>query len=158
MLPARFDWRSFNLRVMVDLHVPFDYLIVLRKSITVLFNQTKLLTSLFKKSIASKSAFVGQNNTTSKFLRLSKVWSILQHGSVDRVQNKEYSILYAFFYFFKFFDVFHYKICVFIISTSFFDRISNFRNRILTNQKQVLLVRNCQWNCTVKTVTSLSKI
>ena len=31
--------------------------------------------------------------------------------------------------------VFHHKICVFIIFISFFDEVSNFRNRILTNQK-----------------------
>ena len=29
------------------------------------------------------------------------------------------------------------------------DEVSNFCNRILTNQKQELVVRNCQWNCMI---------
>ena len=48
------------------------------------------------------------------------------------------------------FFVFLYKICVFIIFISFFfffDEVSNFRNRILTNQKRELVVSNCQLNC-----------
>ena len=40
--------------------------------------------------------------------------------------------------------VFHHKICVFIIFISFSDKVSNFRNRILTNQKRELVVPNCQ--------------
>ena len=32
-------------------------------------------------------------------------------------------------------------------SFHFFDEVSNFRNRILTNQKRELMVSNCQWNC-----------
>ena len=28
----------------------------------------------------------------------------------------------------------------------FFDEVSNFRNRILTNQKPEYVIRNCQWN------------
>ena len=65
------------------------------------------------------------------FLRLSKVW-ILNPG-------------FAFFFFFFFF--FRYKICVFITFISFVDIVSNFRIRILTNQKHELLVSNWQWNC-----------
>ena len=50
---------------------------------------------------------------------------------------------YAFPYFVV---VFHWKICIFIIFIFFFyDKVSNFRNRILTNQKLELLKRNCQW-------------
>ena len=52
------------------------------------------------------------------------------------------------------FFIFHYKICVFIIFISFFlsfffffDEVSNFRNRILTNQKRELVVSNCQLKC-----------
>ena len=37
--------------------------------------------------------------------------------------------------FLTFFVVFNHKICVFIIFSSFFDEVSNFRNRILTYQK-----------------------
>ena len=46
--------------------------------------------------------------------------------------------------------VFHHKIFVFIIFISFFDEISNFPNRVLTDQKNELLVSNCQWNCMKK--------
>ena len=42
--------------------------------------------------------------------------------------------------------IFHQKICVFIIIISFFDVVSNFCNRILTNQKPELVIGNCQWN------------
>ena len=35
----------------------------------------------------------------------------------------------------------------FIIFISIFDEVSNFLNRILTNQKQEFVIRNCQWNC-----------
>ena len=47
----------------------------------------------------------------------------------------------------QFFVVFHQKICVFIIFISFSDKVSNFRNKILTNLKPELMIRNCQWNC-----------
>ena len=59
---------------------------------------------------------------------------------------------FFFFFFFKdfflafFFFFFYQKICVFIIFI-FLDEVSNFRNRILTNQKRGLVVSNCQWNC-----------
>ena len=43
--------------------------------------------------------------------------------------------------------VFHHKICVSIIFNSFLDEASNFRYRILTNQKQKFVVENCQWKC-----------
>ena len=36
---------------------------------------------------------------------------------------------------------------VFIILISFFDEVSNVRNRILTNQIRELVVSNCQRNC-----------
>ena len=39
--------------------------------------------------------------------------------------------------------VFH---CFFIIFFSFFWWSTNFRNRILTNQKPELVIRNCQWD------------
>ena len=39
------------------------------------------------------------------------------------------------------------KIVFFIIFTSFFDKVWNFCNRILTNQNWELVIRNCQWNC-----------
>ena len=54
-------------------------------------------------------------------------------------------LLNAFMCFFCF--VFHNQICVYIILVYFFDEVSNFCNRILTNQKRELVVSNCQWNC-----------
>ena len=73
------------------------------------------------------------------FLRLSKVWSILHHGSVWHVHKKMF--LNAFIYFSDIFLLFfHHKICVFVIFISFFDKVSNFRNSILTNQKRELVV------------------
>ena len=86
------------------------------------------------------NVFVRQNDTNSIFLRLSKVWSMLHHRSVGRVRNREC-------FFGIFFVLFHHKICVFIILISYFDKVSNFRKRISTNQKQELVVQNCQWNC-----------
>ena len=39
---------------------------------------------------------------------------------------------------------FHHKICVSIIFNSFLDEASNFRYRILTNQKQKFVIKNCE--------------
>ena len=41
------------------------------------------------------------------------------------------------------FVVLHQKMCVFIIFISFSDEVSNFCNKILTNQKPELGIRNC---------------
>ena len=77
------------------------------------------------------------------FLRLSKVWSMLHHGSVGRVQikNATLSVLSS--------DIF-YAFCsyflVFIMNISFFDEVANFQNRILTSQKQKLVIRIFQSN------------
>ena len=43
--------------------------------------------------------------------------------------------------------LFFIKECVFVIFISFFDEVSNFRNRILFNQKLELAKINLQWNC-----------
>ena len=56
-------------------------------------------------------------------------------------------LLYVYIYFFDIFCYFHHKICVFIIFISFLDKVTNFRNRILTSQKRELMVSNCQRNC-----------
>ena len=61
-----------------------------------------------------------------------------------RVKNATICLHILFWYFFV---VFHHKICVFIIFISFFDKVSNFCNRILTNQKRELVVSNCRRNC-----------
>ena len=86
------------------------------------------------------------------FLRLSEVWSMLHHGSVGRVQIKNATlsvmssyIFYAFF--FLLFFSFHHEICVFIIFISFFDEVASFQNRMLTNQKQKLVIRIFQSSC-----------
>ena len=74
------------------------------------------------------------------FLHLSYVWSIFYHGLVGRVHKKYYlMLLYTFS---AFFVVFHHKICVLIIFIYFFDEVSNFRNRMLNNQKREMVVSN----------------
>lgn len=55
----------------------------------------------------------------------------------------------SFFFFFFFVVVivvvvFHPKTCVFIISNSFCDEVSDFRSRVLTNGKPELVIRNYQ--------------
>ena len=86
--------------------------------------------------------FIWQNDTN--IFSLSP-WN-LEHESVWLVHKK--MLFNTFMYFFGiFFFVFHHKICVFIIFISFSDKVSNFRNRILTNQKRELVVSNCQLNC-----------
>ena len=80
------------------------------------------------------------------FLGISKVSSMLHHGSVGRVHSKECYFLFA-YTFLAFFYRFLSKILCFIIFTSFFDEVSNFRYRTLTNQKPELVIINCQWNC-----------
>ena len=45
---------------------------------------------------------------------------------------------------------FHHKICVFTIFISFSEKVPNFHNRILTNQKRELVISNCQRNYMVK--------
>ena len=77
-----------------------------------------------------------QNDAVSVFLCLFKVWSMLQHRPNELVRIKNA--------FLAFFVLFHHKICVFIIFISFFDEVSNFHNRLPTNQKQEMVVQNCQ--------------
>ena len=78
------------------------------------------------------------------FLRICKVWSMLHQGQWNEFRIKK-AILCLYILFSLFFSFF-IKNCVFIISISFLDEVSNFRNRILTNQKPKLVMRNCQWN------------
>ena len=80
------------------------------------------------------------------FFRTCKVWSMLHHGSVGRVQNKEWQFIFA-YSLLAFFYVFHQKMYAFIIFISFFDEVSKFRNRKLTNHKQDLVIRNYQCQC-----------
>ena len=57
-------------------------------------------------------------------------------------------ILYVYIYFCDTFLLFFVKKkCVFIIFTFFFDKVSSFRNKILTSLKPELIIKKCQWNC-----------
>ena len=60
-----------------------------------------------------------------------------------RVKNASLSLNVLFWHFLIFFI----KKLAFIIFISLSDKESNFCNRILTNQKPDLAIRNCQWNC-----------
>ena len=91
--------------------------------------------------------------TAYHLFRISKDWSMLHHRSLGRVQIKQCnsrftSIFLASFCCFsskKLFSSFsfHFSIYLFI----FLDEVSNFHNRILTNQKPELVIRHCQCNC-----------
>ena len=72
---------------------------------------------------------------------ICKVWSMFYYRSVWRVTYN----------FLTFFCCFSKKKCVFIIFF-FFDKVWNFHNRILTNQKPELVVRSSQWNYMLVTV------
>ena len=63
--------------------------------------------------------------------------------------SEQTMLLYVYIYFFGIFCCFHQKKLCFVICIifiSFFDEVSNFRNRILTNQKPELTIRNCPCN------------
>ena len=65
---------------------------------------------------------------------------MLYHGSVRRFHSK---VCYF---------IFTYTLLAFLVVFSFkkiclFDEVSNFQNRILTNQKPEYEIRNYQWNC-----------
>ena len=82
------------------------------------------------------------------FFRISKVWSMLHHGSVGRVQRKQCNSLFTYTVLVFFFVVFHQKISVDIaLPFIFFDKVSNFCNRILTNRKQELVIGIFWWSC-----------
>ena len=66
------------------------------------------------------------------------------------VQSKE-----CYFSLYIAFVAFH-QICVFIIIISFFDEVSNFCSRTLTNQKPELVIRNCQWYFMLSLTTQLT--
>ena len=79
------------------------------------------------------------------FLHIPKIWSMLHHVSVGRIQNKECCFMFT-HTFWRFFVIFQ-NICAFIIFISFFWWSIIFSNRILTSPKQELMIRSCQWNC-----------
>ena len=63
------------------------------------------------------------------FLRISKVCSMLHHGSLGRAQNKQCCSVLT-YSFLAFLFCFSSKSCAFIVFVSFFDEISNLRNKI----------------------------
>ena len=75
------------------------------------------------------SVFLWQNNTTLYFSVSLKLAALCMTGQWSGFTIKR--LIYVFIYFFwHYFVVFYHKICVFIIFISFFDEVSNFRNRI----------------------------
>ena len=98
----------------------------------------------------TSSVFVWQNDTTSYFsmslsLKFGACYITAQWG---RVQGGNTTLCFHLLCrHFVVVVVFHHKICVSIIFNSFLDKASNFCYRILTNQKQKFVVKNCQWKC-----------
>ena len=81
------------------------------------------------------------------FLHISKVSSMLyHHGSVGQVHSKECYFIFT-CTFLTFFCCFSSKNLCSYQFHFFFDEVSNFGSRILTNQKPEQVIKNCQWNC-----------
>ena len=68
-------------------------------------------------------------------------------GQWEQVQSKECHFLFTYTFLAFFIFLVSSKILYFFHFHSFFDEVSNFWNRILTNQKPEVVIRNCQWNC-----------
>ena len=73
-----------------------------------------------------------------------KSLSMLHHMSLGQLNNSKECYFMFPDTFLAFFNVFHQKFFVFIIFISFFDEVWNFHNRILTNRKPEMVIRNCQ--------------
>ena len=69
-------------------------------------------------------------------------------GQWGRGRSKQCNSLFT-YTFLGFFVVFINKF-VFLSFSFFFDEVSNFHKRILTNQKTELAIRNCQWDCMLR--------
>ena len=76
---------------------------------------------------------------------------MLHYGSMGQVQSKECNSKCAYTLLGIVFLLFVKKLC-FIIFISLFDKVSNLRNKVLTNQKPKLLIKNCQWNCLLQQI------
>ena len=85
-----------------------------------------------------ETAFMSREKLRERFTLILRVCS-----------STEFKIKTLFYVFINFFWHFllSFIIKIVIILIPFFDEVSNFRNRTLTNQKQELVVQNCQWNC-----------
>ena len=130
-----------------------SYVRVWSKSQYLFFNQRNLILycrqfSAFVFSLNNKGVFVWLNdaNIFSPSIKVGTYYITGQRGEV-----KCYLILLC--NFLAFFVVFYYKISVFIILISFFAKLSNFRNRILNNQKHELVVSNSQWSCMTRSAS-----
>ena len=74
------------------------------------------------------------------FFRISKVWNMLHHGSVDEFRVKNASLcLHTLL---TFFIAIHQKICVFIIFISFFDEVSTEFPQQNINQSEIGIGEN----------------
>ena len=82
------------------------------------------------------------------FPRISKVWSMFHHGSLGQVLSKEYYFVFTYNFLTFFLFCFSSKV-FFLIFISFLDKVSNFRNRILTNQKPELVIWNYHPQCMI---------
>ena len=85
------------------------------------------------------------------FLRISKVWSMLHHMSVGRVQNKKcyFMFTYTFLLLLLLFYIKKFVFLSFSFFFFFFFLMEYQIFRILTKQKLEMVIRNCQWNCTL---------
>ena len=98
-----------------------------------------------------------QNNDKITYLQFSvSVKCGAFYISGQRGEFKTKTLLYVFIYFFGFllllllFFIIKFGFLSFSFFFFYFDEVSNFRKRILINQKQELVVQNCQWNCMFK--------
>ena len=89
------------------------------------------------------NVFVWENDTTSYF---SACLKLVRVGKWEEFKLR--TLLYVFIDCSGIFFVFFITKFVFLLfSFLFIDKVSNFCNRILTNQTQELASQNCQWNC-----------
>ena len=89
------------------------------------------------------SVFLWQNNTTSCFSVPLKFGALYITGQWGRFRIKR--LIYVFIYFFGILLLFFIIKFVFLLfSFLFFDEVSKFYDKILTNQKRILVMKNCQ--------------
>ena len=137
-------WNRYYSKISANINFQKSLAIVLSLCLLIRFPIT-----LIQSLKTSQKALIGDyshgvcftDNFLLLFLHFFKVWSMLHHGSVERVQSKErfFKLTYVLL---AFFAIFHEKISVFIIFISFFDKVSNFHNKVLTIQKPELVMRN----------------
>ena len=87
-----------------------------------------------------------QFHITHVFFRIFKVGACCITGqwgefTINNATLCLHILFRQFFCLFVCLFVFHQKVCIFIIFIYFFDKASNFRSRVLTNQKPELVIR-----------------